>query len=419
MDTRGWSIVSHCHDEITVEMPDGTVSEQDMLAVMLESPSWATGLPLGGKVHSGSIYFEGPATAEPPLMETVTATDEAVVMVASTGTTEVERAVDAFVASAPPLPDTKEVEQGAEEDFLANLDKTTAPLTDLVSLPMNASGHVSCPFHDDPKPSCKIYPDHWHCYGCGRHGDRLDWLMQVEDMTRAEALNALHEWTGPATIEQKENDEQKLDRALGVWNAAQPLAGTIGERYLAETRGIDLSKLPPSINDALRFHPRCFFGPGGAHHPCIIALMRDPATDAPRGIHRIGLAQANGAIIKLDRMAFGRMGVVKLWPINGIGHLVVGEGIETTLAAATRIPYRGSPLTPAWSAVAKGGLGRLPVLPDVPRLILLVDHDENGEGQRVAARCKQVWCAAGRTVEPLIPKQAGWDFNDVVLGRKI
>jgi len=418
MDARGWSIVSHCHDEITVEMPDGALSEQEMLAVMLESPAWAAGLPLGGKVHSGSIYFEGPATAEPPPpTETLTATDDAVIMVASSTSTEVERAVDAFVASATPLPDTKEVEQSAEEDFLASLGKTTAPLTDLVSLQMDSSHRVSCPFHDDPNPSCSIYPDHYYCHACRARGDRLDWLMQVEDMTKAEALSALHDWSGPVTPELKQNTEEKIEYALTWWNAAGPLIGSLGERYLADTRAIDIAKLPASINDALRFHPRCVFGTG-EHHPCIVALMRDPVTGAPVGVHRIGLKHENGAVLKIDRRALGRLGVVKLWPINGIGHLVVGEGIETTLAAATRIPYRGSPLTPAWSAVAKGGLGRLPVLPDVPRLILLVDHDENGEGQKTAARCKQIWCAAGRTVEPLIPKQPGWDFNDVVLGRK-
>src|SRR5262249_3914649 len=248
-------------------------------------------------------------------------------------------------------------------------------------------------------------------------GDRIDWLTRVEGMTKAEAMNALHDWCGPTTAKLKQSAEEKLDFVLGIWNAAQPLTGTIGERYLAETRDIDVSKLPSSINDALRFHPRCVFG-AGARHPCIIALMRDPATDAPVGIHRIGLAQDNGKIIKLDRMALGRMGVVKLWPMNGSGQLVVGEGIETTLAAATRIAYRGAPLTPAWSAVAKGGLGRLPILPDVERLILLVDHDENGEGQRAAEGCRRVWSAGGRVIVPLIPKQKGWDFNDVVLGRK-
>jgi DNA polymerase len=59
MDARGWSIVSHCHDEITIEVPENAFSEQNMLAIMLEAPAWAIGLPLGGKVHSGPIYFEG------------------------------------------------------------------------------------------------------------------------------------------------------------------------------------------------------------------------------------------------------------------------------------------------------------------------------------------------------------------------
>jgi hypothetical protein len=107
------------------------------------------------------------------------------------------------------------------------------------------------------------------------------------------------------------------------------------------------------------------------------------------------------------------------WPKNGNGQLVIGEGIETVLAAATCISYQGGSLTPAWSAIARGGLGGLPVLSGVEQLILLVDNDENGEGQKAAAHCRQVWTAAGRTVTALVPKQAGWDFNDTVLGRKI
>src|SRR5262249_9075405 len=134
------------------------------------------------------------------------------------------------------------------------------------------------------------------------------------------------------------------------------------------------------------------------------------------GIHRIGLELVNDKVTKIDRKALGRMGVVKFWPAGE--QLVVGEGLETTLAGATRVVYRGAPLTPAWSAVAKGGLGRLPVLPGVRRLILLVDNDENGEGQKAAERCRQVWRATGRDVVPLVPKHLGWDFNDVVLRRR-
>ena len=399
-EARGWRVVFHCHDELIIEAPEDSISEQEVLALLLEAPAWADGLPLGGKVHSGPIYLDAPATGEPPPPET----EQEII----------DHAVDAFVAATPL---NEAIAHSADEDFLASLGETIAPLTDLVTLPMDSSGHVECPFHTDPRPSCKIYSDHWHCFGCGEHGDRIDWLTRVEGMTRAEAIVALQEWSGPVSVRQQRDIAARIAFALEIWNAASSFAGTSAEPYLAETRGIDTSKLPPTIGDALRFHSRCVFGPR-TYKPCLIALMRDPLTDAPVGIQRIGLAQENGAIVKIDRMALGRMGVVKLWPANGSGQLVVGEGIETVLAAATRISYRGAPLTPAWSAIAKGGLGSLPVLPTVGELILLVDNDKNGEGQKAAAHCRQIWSAAGHTVVPLIPKQKGWDFNDVVLGRK-
>ena len=94
---------------------------------------------------------------------------------------------------------------------------------------------------------------------------------------------------------------------------------------------------------------------------------------------------------------------------------MVGEGLETTLAAATRIPYRGAPLQPAWSAVSSGKLGTLPRSAGVERLIILVDHDGNGEGQAAAVRCMERWTRAGRTVVRLTPKRAGADFNDLIM----
>ena len=398
--TRGWKVVFHCHDELVIEAPEGIVSEQDVLACMLEAPTWAAGLPLGGKVHSGPIYLDAPATGEPPPQP-------------ETEPEIIDHAIDAFVAATPA---NEAIARSADEDFLASLGETIAPLTDLVSLPMDTSGHVSCPFHDDPNPSCSIYSDHYYCHACGARGDRLDWLMQVEGMTKAEAIVTLQDWSGPISTRQQRDIAARVAFALELWNAASSLRGTIAEHYLAETRGIDIGKLPPTIDEALRFHARCVFG-SRTYKPCLIALMRDPVTDTPVGIHRIGLAEDNGTITKIDRMALGRIGVVKLWSMNG-GQLVVGEGIETVLAAATRISYRNAPLTPAWSAVAKGGLRNLPVLPGVSQLILLVDNDENGEGQKAAAHCRQVWDAAGRAVAALVPKHAGWDFNDEVLGRK-
>jgi Toprim domain/CHC2 zinc finger len=312
-------------------------------------------------------------------------------------------------AAANAEEDSAEGEGEDDDAFLGDLDPDSAPLRDFVSLPLTDANKVSCPFHEDPTPSLQIYPDHWHCFGCGEHGDRIDWLTRVEDMPRAEAIAVIQDWTPPAKTASlpAESKADKLATAIALWNAASSLLGSMGERYLADTRGIDISKLPANIHKSLRFHPRCPFGSNTA--PCILALMRDPLSDAPVGIHRIGLKALNGRIDKLDRKALGMMGVVKLWPADGA--LTVGEGIETVLAAATRLPH-DVPLIPAWSAVSSGGLAKLPIIPGVRSLVLLVDNDL--EGLAAAAKLEQRWHAAGREVTQLLPDTPGADFNDVV-----
>ena len=130
----------------------------------------------------------------------------------------------------------------------------------------------------------------------------------------------------------------------------------------------------------------------------------------PTGIQRIALtADAR----KIDRMMLGPAGVVQLWP--AAQQLAIGEGLETTLAAATRLDYRGGPLRPAWAALSDGAHGAIPVIDGVERLILLADNDLNNAGQIAAEACKQRWLEAGRRVALLMPDRPGTDFNDIVL----
>src|SRR5262249_61917017 len=131
----------------------------------------------------------------------------------------------------------------------------------------------------------------------------------------------------------------------GVGARGSPPAGPAAEPSPTEPRHIDVTKLPVNVSDSLRF-ARCPFGVGPLR-PCLIALMRDPERDEPIGIQRIALELREGRVCKVDRFTLGRIGAIKLWPAGS--HLVVGEDLETTLAAATRIPYRGGALQPAWS----------------------------------------------------------------------
>jgi putative DNA primase/helicase len=108
--------------------------------------------------------------------------------------------------------------------------------------------------------------------------------------------------------------------------------------------------------------------------------------------------------------------VVRLWPDETITHgLVFGEGIETTLAAATGLgEYKGTSLTPAWAACSAGAMAKFPVLPGIECLTLLVDHDKSGAGQRAAMECAGRWNMADREVIRLIPINPGQDFNDLI-----
>jgi hypothetical protein len=292
--------------------------------------------------------------------------------------------------------------------------KTKMPrLADVVGVPLR-DRKICCPFHADSTPSLHLYDDHFHCFGCDAHGDRVDWLMMVEGMDRDEAVRVLKSWDRPIVRPRPapENEEAKRRLALKLWHEAQPIAGTLAARYLGERRCIDVAALPDG-NAALRFHPSCLFGPG-VRKPCLIALLRDVVTDEAIGIHRIALTPDAD---RIERRMLGGAGAVKLWP--AASQLVVGEGIETVLAAATRIFHHGAPLQPARSAVSSGSLGKLPVVPGVERLLILVDHDVNGEGQRAAARCTERWSRAGRGVIQLKPKRPGDDFNDVVMRRRV
>ncbi|SIR17924.1 MULTISPECIES: DNA primase [Acidiphilium] len=48
-----------------------------------------------------------------------------------------------------------------------------------------------CPFHNEKSPSFYVYDDHYHCFGCGAHGDAISFVMQNEGATFMEAVERL------------------------------------------------------------------------------------------------------------------------------------------------------------------------------------------------------------------------------------
>ena len=52
-------------------------------------------------------------------------------------------------------------------------------------------GFVRCPFHADRTPSLKLYGDHFHCFGCGAHGDVIDLTAALLGCSKSEAAKRL------------------------------------------------------------------------------------------------------------------------------------------------------------------------------------------------------------------------------------
>ena len=70
----------------------------------------------------------------------------------------------------------------------------------LYSAPVSRRGDRSdrlwwvCPFHDDRNPSLCVVPgaSHYHCFGCGTHGDAIDFVRRLNpEMTFREAVRAI------------------------------------------------------------------------------------------------------------------------------------------------------------------------------------------------------------------------------------
>ena len=49
-----------------------------------------------------------------------------------------------------------------------------------------------CPFHGEKSPSFTIYENGYHCFGCGAHGDLIDFICKIQNCTIQDAAKYLN-----------------------------------------------------------------------------------------------------------------------------------------------------------------------------------------------------------------------------------
>lgn len=271
-----------------------------------------------------------------------------------------------------------------------------------------------CPFHAERTPSFYVWNDHYHCWGCGAHGDAISGVQTLEHLSFQDAVakltgEAVERLAAPLVVKATK-PEASREKPAALWHRSVDAVGTLAQTYLA-TRGILAT--PPS---SLRFLPRLTYwmggdgGPqkGGAFPVLLAALQKGHGQIV--AVQRIYLARdGNGkAAVAQPKKVFGTMedGAVRLAEAQII--MGIAEGVETALSAMQ--VHR----VPVWAAC--GGARMKDVW--FPRLVQqIVIYADNGEEGRVkAAAAAAAYTDRGYSVVIYPPPSRFKDWNDVVTG---
>lgn len=79
-------------------------------------------------------------------------------------------------------------------------------------LDINRSGMVLCPFHNERTPSAKIYPENFHCFGCGEHLDVISFTQKMFSLNK------------PIDAVKKLNDDFGLHIEIGKVSTAKDVS---------------------------------------------------------------------------------------------------------------------------------------------------------------------------------------------------
>ena len=95
----------------------------------------------------------------------------------------------------------------------------------------------NCPFHGEKTPSFYVYDDHFHCFGCGAHGDAIGFVMQSQGAGFMEAVEQLATEAGldvPKPTPEAAEAERERHTLISVLQAAE--AAYIRRLHLPEGR---------------------------------------------------------------------------------------------------------------------------------------------------------------------------------------
>ncbi|MEP9350015.1 toprim domain-containing protein [Xanthobacter sp. KR7-225] len=243
----------------------------------------------------------------------------------------------------------------------------------------------------------------FHCHAGCSYADIMTALRDsgIVHGDGAEPRRRNPEATAQAVREAEHRRIKNAQRAVSKWHAARRCEGSPVEMYLVK-RGLR-GRIPQSLRYLPHeWHPQGTFGAmvacvQGVSSPALhLTFIDTNGEKAPVQPQRLFIGSANGGGVCLA---------------SGPGLLVVGEGIESTLSAATKLPDHG----PVWASLSASGMAAFELPPQPGELVIAIDADRAGRnagralGQRATSQGWRVFWA-----EP----PDGLDWNDVLQGQR-
>ncbi len=86
-------------------------------------------------------------------------------------------------------------------------------------------GFAHCPFHNEKTASFKVYSNNtYYCFGCGEHGDVIDFIKKIENLTFEEACERL-------SGEAKYSEQRKADQIARRRHKARSRQDELRRKY--------------------------------------------------------------------------------------------------------------------------------------------------------------------------------------------
>ncbi len=218
-------------------------------------------------------------------------------------------------------------------------------VNDFVSLKKRGSNYIACcPFHNEKTPSFNVNPTRqiYKCFGCGKAGDAVRFVMDIENIGYGEALRYLAKKYGVEIEEQEQTPEDLLrqnerESLLIVLNFAK----TFFQETLLnseEGKSIGLS----------------YFRERGFTTPTIDAFDLGYSFDQWDGLLQEGLRRghtrelmekAGLILVKENDKVFDRFRGRVMFPVHNVSGRVIAFGARILKADKTQPKYLNSPET--------------------------------------------------------------------------